>query len=186
MADKDNAVMIPMYFIGVHYPPTKSLTYNVKGHIYQPQTKDGKIVVGGLMQVNEHDVKALKDKSLVYKRGEGFFETFTTDPNIAAAVRTRYENGVLVGVSARMTLAQANALLTPEENKQAIIESLTTDELKAQLNKLLGGDPNSFIDSKDESVDKQPEKQVEEKVSAPKNGKRKPATDGEVVDELLK
>ena len=176
----DNKELVPVYFIGVHYPPTKNLFYTRHQRVYRPQMVGGKLVVGGVMQVDPADVREIIKKSQVFQRNKGFFETFTTDPAIAAAVRTKYEQGQIVNISSRLSLEQASALLSPEENKKAVVEGMTVAELEAVIAQKLG----------EKTADKQPEKIVEEKpvvaekpVAKPKG---KASKDSEVVDELLK
>jgi hypothetical protein len=200
MAEKTER-MIPLYFIGIHYHPTKSLTFNVKSRIYQPERDEkGHLKIGGVMMVNEHDAKAIIDKSRVYRRNEGFFETFTLDAQIGAQVRKLAEQGRAKSVSARMTLEQALAL-AGQPSKEAVVAEMSISELEAALEaKRASADlavsyiPVSDADVADakskpqlvaEPAEDNSDKPVEKETESPKNKPGRPPRDKELVDEII-
>jgi hypothetical protein len=180
MTDKEFATL---YFIGVHYPINKHLSYNVKGRAYTPEYSNGKLVVGGIMKVAPQDVKVIIDKSRIFKRNQGFFETFTTDPQIAAAVKQRFDEGKTVSVSARMTVQQASQLVGVTASKEDVLNEMTVSDLQAEIERRLGNAEDKVKVSDDNTVDKQPEKKVETPVKPTGNKRKQQET--KTVDEIL-
>lgn len=199
MADKTEK-MVPLYFIGVHYHPTKALTFTIKNRVYQPELDEkGQLKLGGVMMVNEHDAKAVIDKSRVYRRNVGFFETFTLDAQIGAQVKRLAEQGKAQPVPARTSLAQALAL-AGQASKEEVVAEMSVAELEAALAAKLAKTTNDAlvsytpvteeqvaeaVDKPVEKISDEPVEKDKEKEEKPKGKPGRPPRDSEVVDEII-
>lgn len=131
---RDNTVTL--YYIGVHFATAKrSPIFNHKGKLYRV----GKI--GEPVLVAERDADGLIKKGRVEIRGKGTVESFTRDPNIAAAVKRRFETGDKnAGVTVNLSMQDAVGLLTPDMLKEQISSKLSVAELEALLKQMQGED----------------------------------------------
>lgn len=130
--------MHTLYFIGTHLLRNKKTkpVFTVKNTTYPPKDEFGQVAalgVGDPLQVPEADVQALLNKGRTYIRPKGWVESFTLDPNIAASVKARWEQGQESYVSKSMSMEDALALMTPEEMNERVLSNLSLSELEAAV-----------------------------------------------------
>ncbi len=119
---------VPVYFIGVNYPPeVVNLMYLVRGSVYKVPTSGGVTEVGGVIMVNQNDVKELINKAR-YFDGKKLVEVLTTDATIAAAVKKAYDSGRSVPLEARLPRNDNSVIIAP--SKDEIIATMSAEELR--------------------------------------------------------
>lgn len=146
--------------------------YNVKGRIYQVPTKeDGALDVGAVIMVFDRDVDELMIKSQMNTKDGKLVNVFTSDPQVAAGVRTAFERGDLIDVPVHMDAEAALDLVPQDLLKARAGDVLTIEELQA----LLASKQAALEPVEDESEDEDVEDDKDKPDDKPaETGKTKP------------
>lgn len=122
--------MAVLYYIGTHFSKTKTPPiFNVKGRFYYTPKQ-----IGGSIEVADRDVDELILKAKVFDRKRRqYLQTFTRDPQIAAAIAAKHSRGEETSVAQELSLQEAVGLLDSNEMMSMIASQMSDEDLEKLL-----------------------------------------------------
>jgi hypothetical protein len=167
-----NEKQVPVYYIGVHFKNAQRRpTFNVKGVPYHAPAS-----VGEHIMVAQNDVEELIEKSRAEIRGKGSVETFTTSPDVAAAVTQQFIGGKEMAVPVRVSVQDAMGMMTPEMLKERVLNEFSADELEDLL-KIMKPDIETAQDVEAAIVAEAHAEEILEEEEKPKRKRGRPKKD---------